>query len=624
MMTERNAVRRLRMLSAVGAAAIVGVLIIQVVILITLSLTTLPASRSINASGLRRGLTLRILYDSTIHDDGDLHRAIVALSENQENFGDLSPSEETVFDRFVTHPTRADGFALFELFNAKTNAYEVAARVSRARFRIGAIVTGLVAIAIALLVYFRLARPSETAWAAMVERLDESRERFRSMFEFHPDAIALIDEDGRIVQANPALERLSLYRADDLVGVPLDTLAPAPDAIEHAGLAQQLFSNASRGFEAAMRTRTGSALMVHVDTVPMRVSGTLEGVYVIARDVTQQRELEFRERSQRERLRALARISSVHAGSVERQIAETLQFAMLALELKGAVVTRVYDDEVRVVHSVGETLPVGATYPFAESYTRHIFGANKMIVFWDQESNEWLNDPAQARFGWGALITTTAFADGVPVGAVSFMARPVRRHPFEEADLDFARVVAAMIGASLARERREDELEAIAYVDAVTRLPNRRYAMEQLRLAIARAERSGETVVAYFIDLDGFKGVNDAFGHAVGDEFLAITAARLRAVLREGDVLARVGGDEFLAIQSGPPDDAGALRLGERLIEAASDRAIFDGRSVRVGASVGIAVSPRDATTAEELLERADQAMYASKRAGKGVATLSS
>ena len=285
-MTERDAVRRLRKLSAVGAGAMIGVLIIQVVILVTLSLTTLPASRSINASGLRRGLTLRVLYDGTVHDDADLHRAIVALSEDQANFDDLSPSEEATFDRFVVHPTRADGFALFALFNAKTTAYEVAGRASRGRFRIGAIITSLLAIGIALLVYFRLARPAETAWAAMVERLDESRERFRSMFAFHPDAIALIDDHGRIVQANPALERLSLYRAQDLIGLSLDTLAPAPDAIEHAGLAQQLFSNTSRGFEAAMRTRTGSALMVHVDTVPMRVGDVLEGVYVIARDVT--------------------------------------------------------------------------------------------------------------------------------------------------------------------------------------------------------------------------------------------------------------------------------------------------------------------------------------------------
>jgi diguanylate cyclase (GGDEF)-like protein/PAS domain S-box-containing protein len=622
--TERNAVRRLRNLSAIGAAAIVGVLVIQVVILVALSLTTLPASRSINASGLRRALTLRILYDAATHDDGDLRRAIAALSADQAHFGDLSPNEQATLNRFVTHPMRADGFALFDLFDAKTNAYEAAARASRGQFRIGAIVTSFLAIGIALLLYLRLARPSEAAWAAMVARLEESRERFRSMFDFHPDAVALIDEHGRVVQANPALEKLSSYRTHELIGAPLDILAPAQDAIEHAGLAQPLFHEISRGFEAAMRSKAGTALMVHVDTIPMRVRDRLEGVYVIARDVTHERELEFREHAQRERLRALARISSVHAGSVDRQISETLQFAVRALEMQGAGVSRVFDDQVRMIHCVGDTLRKGMMFPFAESYTRHIFGTNKMISFWNRESNQWVDDPAYRRFDWAAMILSTAFADGAAVGALGFTSRVPRKRPFEDADLDFARVVAAMVGAALAREMREDELEAIAYIDSVTRLPNRRYAMEQLELALARAERSNEAVVAYFIDLDGFKGVNDAFGHAIGDEFLAITAARLRAVLREGDVLARVGGDEFLAMQVAGPDDAGALRLGERLIEAASDSAIFEGRSVAVGASVGIAIYPRDAATAEELVERADRAMYASKRAGKGVATLSS
>ncbi len=623
-MTERNAVRRLRNLSAIGAAAIIGVLIIQVAILVTLSLTALHASRSLNASGLRSGLALRILYDGTIHDDADLHHAISALSAVQANFGDLAPSEQSIFNRFVMHPTRADGFALFDLFNAKTNAYEAAARSSRSRFRVGALVTSFIAIGIALLLYLRLARPSEAAWAAMVARLEQSRERFRSMFDFHPDAVALIDERGRIVQANRALERISSYRAQELIDAPLDMLAPAQDALEHAGLAQSLFHEVSRGFEASMRTKAGTALMVHVDTVPMRVGERLEGVYVIARDVTHERELEFRERVQRERLRALARISSVHAGSVDRQISETLQYAVRALEMQGAGVSRVHDDQVRMVHCVGDTLQEGMTFPFSESYTRHIFGTNKMISFWNRESNEWVDDPAERRFDWGAMILSTAFADGAAVGALGFMSRVPRNRPFEDADLDFARVVAAMVGAALAREMREDELEAIAYVDSVTRLPTRRHGMEQLRLEIARAERSRETIVLYFIDLDGFKGVNDAFGHATGDEFLAITAARLRAVLREGDVLARVGGDEFLAMQVAGPDDAGALRLAERLIEAASDRAVFEGRSVAVGASVGIAVYPRDGASAEELLERADRAMYASKRAGKGVATLSS
>ena len=623
-MIERRSGGRLRNVGAAGALAIVGVLVVQVVVLVVLTVSAQPPSRSVNASGLRRSETWRILYDASARNEADLHSSIAALSAVQSNFNDLSPDESALFQRYLAHPTRADALAVFNLFDAKTSAYERTARAWRTRFRLIAIAISLIAMAIVAVLYFRLARPAEARWAKMVDRLEESQERLSSMFDFHPDAIALIDAHSRIVRANPQLERLTLYRADELIGTPIDTLAPAPDAIEHAGLASALFSDASMRFDAALRAKTGAAIIVQVDTVPMRVSGELEGVYVIARDVTHEREIEFREGLQRERLRSLSRIASVHVGSVDRQISETLQFAVRALEMQGATVSRVVNDQVKIMHSVGDTLHAGDSFPFGESYTRHIFGTNKMISFWSRESNEWESDPAQARFGWGSLIITTAFADGVPVGELGFMSRKPRRRPFEEADLDFVRVVAAMIGAALARERREEELEEIAYVDSVTRLPNRRYAMEQLRLAIARAQRTGEQVIAYFIDLDGFKGVNDAFGHAIGDDFLSITAARLRAVLREGDILARVGGDEFLALQTTTNSDGEALRLGERLIQAASERAIFDGRSVAVGASVGIAAYPRDAAGAEELLARADEAMYASKRAGKGVATAAS
>lgn len=487
---------------------------------------------------------------------------------------------------------------------------------------LAAIGTSVAAILVVGALYFALVRPSAARWEALVTRAEQQRESFRSMFDYHPDAVAVIDANGHIVSANVELERLTLYRAEDLIGASLEMLAPVPDALEHAGIAQPLFSNVPMRFDAALRARNGTSVMVRIDTVPMRVGEVLEGVFVIARDVTRERQLEFRERLQRDRLRSLARIASVHAGSVDRQIDETMQYAVRALEMQGAGVSRVYADEVRVTHGVGESLSVGTTWPFAESFMRHIYGTNKVLSFAGDGTDEWAADPAQVRFGWRAFIITTAFADGVPVGAVAFTSMSPRSLPFEEADLDFVRVVGAMIGASLARAQREEELEEIAYVDPVTRLPNRRYVMDQLRMGIARAERSGEQVIMYFIDLDGFKAVNDALGHAIGDQFLAITAARLRAVLREGDVLARAGGDEFIALQMATTGDAGALRLGERLIEAASERVVFDGATVAVGASVGIAVYPAHARSAEELLERADQAMYASKRAGKGVATL--
>jgi diguanylate cyclase (GGDEF)-like protein len=418
------------------------------------------------------------------------------------------------------------------------------------------------------------------------------------------------------------LEVLSQYRTEDLIGMPLEMLAPAQDALERAGLAASLYAETPMRLDAALRTRNGNSVMVRVDTVPMKVGDTLEGTYVVARDVTRERELEFRERVQRERLRSLAHLASEHAASVDRQISELLSFAARSLDLDGGMITRVHDDEVTVIYTVGIAHPVGKTVPFGASFTRHVLGTNKVLAFSESQKDEWANDPAQEREHWSAAVVTTAYADGVAVGGLIFYSLRPRGKAFTDADRDFVRVVASLIGASLERERREEELEAIAYADPLTRLPNRRYVLEHLQGTIARAERNGERVIVFYIDLDGFKDINDIYGHATGDDFLVLTAARLRQVVREGDVLGRVGGDEFVVVQSVEADSRTEMKLAKRLIAAASEPAIFEGRSLCVSASIGIVIGPGHAKTAEMAIEHADQAMYISKRSGKGRATI--
>lgn len=452
--------------------------------------------------------------------------------------------------------------------------------------------------------------------------LERSRARFASMFDFHPDAIAVIDRTGRITRANVQLEILSQYRAEELIGMPIEMLATAQDSIEHSGLAGPLFGEQPQRLDAALRTRSGTSVVVRIDTVPMRVGQTLDGMYVIARDVTAERELEFRERVQRERLRSLAHLASEHAASVERQINELLSFAAKSLDLDGAMVTRVRDDQIYVMYSIGIAHPVGTVVPLDASFTRHVFATNQVLSFTEKDRDDWADDPAQLRERWSAAVITTAYADGVPVGGVVFYSLRARGKAFTDADRDFVRVVASMVGASLERERREEELEAIAYADPLTRLPNRRYVLEHLQGAIARAERAGESVVVYYIDLDGFKEINDRFGHAAGDQLLVTTAARFRQMIREGDVLARVGGDEFLVVQSVSGEERAEFKLASRLLQAAAEPVPYGGNALEVTASIGIVVVPQDAANAGEAVDRADEAMYCSKRAGKGMATL--
>jgi diguanylate cyclase (GGDEF)-like protein len=157
-------------------------------------------------------------------------------------------------------------------------------------------------------------------------------------------------------------------------------------------------------------------------------------------------------------------------------------------------------------------------------------------------------------------------------------------------------------------------LEREANHDPLTRLPNRRFFLEWLSYALAGARREGSEIALLYIDLDGFKAVNDRHGHRRGDAVLAEIAERLRSTKREGDVLARLGGDEFALAATKAREGRELAVLGERILGALAQCKAAD---VPLGASIGIAFFPDDADDVPGLLAAADAAMYAAKRAGR-------
>ena len=163
-------------------------------------------------------------------------------------------------------------------------------------------------------------------------------------------------------------------------------------------------------------------------------------------------------------------------------------------------------------------------------------------------------------------------------------------------------------------------IEELAYTDPLTGLPNRRRLEEQVETAIWDARSGSDTLALLFVDLDGFKAVNDGLGHAAGDELLQIVARTLRARLRRGDLLARLGGDEFLVALTGlAPESAAAeaRRVADELAAAVGSCVELAGREVAVGASVGVGVYPRDGEEFAALLHSADVDMYARKTAAR-------
>jgi diguanylate cyclase (GGDEF)-like protein len=175
--------------------------------------------------------------------------------------------------------------------------------------------------------------------------------------------------------------------------------------------------------------------------------------------------------------------------------------------------------------------------------------------------------------------------------------------------------------AAMSHQRKllQEELHHQASHDALTGLPNRAQTLLLVNQALARAGRTGDTVAVLFIDLDGFKGINDTMGHRAGDEVLRVVARRLGAAVRHGDVAARLGGDEFVVMLEGAAGPDTAEQVAERIIDAVSATITLGPDSdVRVGASVGIASSLGGDVTADELVHHADQALYRAKAEGKG------
>ena len=160
-------------------------------------------------------------------------------------------------------------------------------------------------------------------------------------------------------------------------------------------------------------------------------------------------------------------------------------------------------------------------------------------------------------------------------------------------------------------------LQQSAHYDALTELPNRILLSDRMQHAMTKCIRHGQSVAIAFIDIDGFKVINDTHGHSVGDQFLREISKHLKLSLREGDTLARIGGDEFVAVMDELNDPEDSHVILERMLDAAaSELTVFD-KPLKVSASIGVTFYPQNDCSPDQLLRHADQAMYKAKQLGK-------
>lgn len=167
------------------------------------------------------------------------------------------------------------------------------------------------------------------------------------------------------------------------------------------------------------------------------------------------------------------------------------------------------------------------------------------------------------------------------------------------------------------RNQAEARIEHMAYYDVLTGLPNRSLLMDRLRQAIAQSRRSKKLLAICYLDLDGFKPINDQYGHHVGDMLLVNLAERLTEGMREGDTMARLGGDEFVLLLAGLSTSYECEEVVQRILETVSMPVSVEGCSLQVSGSIGVTIFPTDDSAPDVLLRHADQTMYQAKAAGK-------
>lgn len=201
-----------------------------------------------------------------------------------------------------------------------------------------------------------------------------------------------------------------------------------------------------------------------------------------------------------------------------------------------------------------------------------------------------------------------------PIGAIVLQSYGVAV-PYTAGDKHLLHFISSQVASAIERKRMHVQLQRLADCDQLTQLPNRRCFMERLRNAVALAQAHGSSLSLLFLDLDGFKGINDTLGHTSGDLLLQGVALRLQDCVRSTDTVARLGGDEFVVLLEHAPGGGLAQAVTDKIVAAFAQPFDLQGHAVAVHPSIGTAHYPEHGRDMHHLISHADKAMYAAKRA---------
>jgi diguanylate cyclase (GGDEF)-like protein/PAS domain S-box-containing protein len=433
--------------------------------------------------------------------------------------------------------------------------------------------------------------------------------------ESAPDPIVLIrvaepGQLGIIVFANRAFIDLFGYGLGELLGNTF-ALLHGPNA-DHSRISR--LKAAARSGEAGsevivLTTASGEDL-----TVEIRGRHIADEYRIVSlRDLTRLYKAQAALSAANKRLEALYLISAARASTEGGQIDAALRLAAESFGMEAGYVGEVRGGTIAVTNRFGEMpFDIGYTFELERSFVRTAVLQRDLVAVEDISDGGPSTSIPEKYPDWHGYIASSLVVDGSVTGVIGILAR--RRVVFSEFDKQFMRLVSALVATLLERRAQQQRLDRLAFYDQLTELPNRAKFMAVLGDALA----AKQDFALHFIDLDGFKALNDVAGHAVGDLALQEVGRRLRGLVRPCDLPARLGGDEFVLLQGDIARRSDTTALGGRIVAKLSEPYVLDGVTHALGASVGVALFPEDGRDAKTLMRNADLALYAAKNAGKG------
>ena len=411
----------------------------------------------------------------------------------------------------------------------------------------------------------------------LIERvLQESKQRYESLFMHHPDGVAYFDTQGCFVDCNPALERIIGHSKQDLVHSTFNHLIQADDLDKtwsHFALA---LAGEPQNYAIVCVHKEGHWIDVSVTNLPIVIEGQIVGVYSIAKDITEEKRSE----------RALVEAETKYRSLVEESI-------------------------------VGVYIIQDGIFVYANPRLNWIFGSNGSIEGADAGRFIHPDDLPAVKLDVGNLSKEQ--------DSIHHQFRIMKQNgSVIDVEAHTTRIYykgrPAVIGTLLDitdRKRSEQLNEYLAYHDALTGLPNRRYFEEKLRQSIAAAKTHNQQLAVMYLDMDRFKYVNDSLGHRMGDKLLKQIGERLAQCVGEGDIIARMGGDEFTIFIPDMKGIESVIRIAERIIKSLNERFEIEEYEFFITVSAGISIFPIDGEEPEALMKNADSALYRAKDQGK-------